>query len=78
MLERYSIARSFARLSAHEDALSSLGDVVRDGFFCYPAFVSDRWLDGIRDLPAFRELLKTARSRHESARQALAGGLGRH
>jgi tetratricopeptide (TPR) repeat protein len=73
---KYYIARSFARLSAHEDALASLGDVVRDGFFCYPAFVADPWLDGLRDLQPFRELLKTAESRHEAAREAFrrAGG----
>jgi DNA-binding winged helix-turn-helix (wHTH) protein len=69
---KYYIARSFARLEAPGDALASLADVLRDGFFCYPAFVSDPWLEGIRDLPPFRELLETARARHESAREALA------
>jgi hypothetical protein len=38
---KYYVARSFARLSAREDALASLSDVVHDGFFCYPAFVTD-------------------------------------
>lgn len=73
---KYYIARSFARLAAREDALASLNDVVNDGFFCYPAFVRDPWLDDIRDLQPFRELLENARSRHESARQAfrVAGG----
>jgi DNA-binding winged helix-turn-helix (wHTH) protein len=73
---KYYLARSFARLSAHEDAVTLLGDVVHDGFFCYPAFVSDPWLDGIRHLPPFGELVETARSRHESAREAFraAGG----
>jgi DNA-binding winged helix-turn-helix (wHTH) protein len=73
---KYYIARSFARLSADADALASLGEVVQDGFFCYPAFVADPWLDGIRHLQPFREVLDTARSRHESARRAFrdAGG----
>ena len=73
---KYYIARSFARLAANEDALASLSEVVRDGFFCYPAFVGDPWLDGIRHLQPFRELLETARSRHESARESFrqAGG----
>ncbi len=73
---KYYIARSFARLSAREDALASLSQVVDDGFFCYPAFVTDRWLDEIRDLQAFRDLLEIARLRHESAREAFgaAGG----
>ncbi len=73
---KYYIARSFARLSAHEDALASFSDVVHDGFFCYPAFVTDPWLDGIRHLQRFRGLLETAESRHEFARDAFhaAGG----
>jgi hypothetical protein len=70
------IARSFARLSAREDALASLSDVVHHGFFCYPAFVTDPWLDGIRHLQPFRELLETAQSRHESAREAFRGAGG--
>ena len=70
---KYYVARSFARLSAREDALASLSEVVHDGFFCYPAFVTDPWLDGIRHLPPFRELLETAQSRHESAREAFRG-----
>jgi hypothetical protein len=51
-------------------------DVVRDAFFCYPAFVTVSWLDGIRDVPPFRELLETARLRHESARKAFRGAGG--
>jgi DNA-binding winged helix-turn-helix (wHTH) protein len=73
---KYYIARSFARLWAREDALASLSDVVHDGFFCYPAFVTDSWLDGLRDLQPFRELLESARSRHESAREAFGGAGG--
>jgi DNA-binding winged helix-turn-helix (wHTH) protein len=73
---KYYVARSFARLSAREDALASLSDVVHDGFFCYPAFVSDPWLEGIRHLQPFRELLETAQSRHESAREAFRGAGG--
>ena len=73
---KYYVARSFARLSASDDALASLSDVVHDGFFCYPAFVSDPWLDNIRHLQPFRELLETAQSRHESAREAFRGAGG--
>ena len=73
---KYYVARSFARLSASEDALASLSDVVHDGFCCYPAFVTDPWLDGLRHLQPFRALLETAQSRHEAAREAFreAGG----
>jgi hypothetical protein len=56
--------------------LSALGDVVRDGFFSYPAFVSDSWLDAIRDATAFEAEVTIARNRHEAARQSFvdAGG----
>ena len=73
---KYYIARSFARLAAHDEALSTLSDVVRDGFFCYPAFVRDSWLDAIRDATAFEAVVTIARGRHEAARRSFvdAGG----
>ena len=73
---RKELARSFARLAANDEALASLSSVVQDGFFCYPAFVTDPWLDGVRHLQTFRELLKTAQSRHEVAREAFHGAGG--
>lgn len=62
-----------------------LGDVVRDGFFCYPAFMNDSWLNGVRNATAFEEVVAIARHRHEAARRsfldadgdALLGGSAR-
>jgi DNA-binding winged helix-turn-helix (wHTH) protein len=73
---RYYVARSFARLAMHDAALASLRRVVDDGYFCYPALVSDPWLDGVRATTAFEAVLETARGRHVSAREAFhdAGG----
>jgi DNA-binding winged helix-turn-helix (wHTH) protein len=73
---RYYVARSFARLAMHDVALASLRQVVDDGYFCYPALVSDPWLDGVRGTTAFEAVLETARARHMSARAAFhdAGG----
>jgi DNA-binding winged helix-turn-helix (wHTH) protein len=72
----YYVARTLARLSAPDEALASLRGVVDGGYFCYPAFATDPWFDSIRDLPAFREVMKTARERHEIACRAFrdAGG----
>jgi DNA-binding winged helix-turn-helix (wHTH) protein len=69
---RYYIARSLARLGAKEAALDSLRVVVDGGYFCYPALASDRWLDDVRESPVFRDVLQTARSRHEAAARAFA------
>ena len=73
---RYYIARSLAHLGSHDAALISLRRVVDDGYFCYPAFASDAWLDGVRGSTAFAAVLAAARARHESAAQVFdaAGG----
>jgi DNA-binding winged helix-turn-helix (wHTH) protein len=73
---KYYVARSLVRLSAHEAALASLREVVDGGYVCYPAFATDPWLDNIRDMLAFKNLLENARVRHESASRAFrdAGG----
>lgn len=72
----YYIARTYARLDEHDAALAALARVVDDGYFCYPALASDRWLDGVRRTPAFDAVLETAKARHESAARAFheAGG----
>jgi hypothetical protein len=70
------ITRSFAHLSAREQALSAFSDVVRDGFFCYPAFASDPWLDGLRAAAAFENVVSIARARHEAARQSFDNAAG--
>jgi tetratricopeptide (TPR) repeat protein len=69
---RYYIARSFARLGVHDAALDSLRAVVDGGYFCYPAFASDRWLDDLRQSPVFRDVLEKARARHDAAATAFA------
>jgi tetratricopeptide (TPR) repeat protein len=64
---KYYVARSLAHLGAHDAALILLREVVADGYWCYPAFEADHWLDGLRGSPAFQAIVDTARSRHESA-----------
>lgn len=64
---KYYVARSLAHLGANDAALILLREVVADGYWCYPAFESDHWLDGLRASPAFQTIVDAARSRHESA-----------
>ena len=73
---RYYIARSLARLDAHDAALTSLRRGVDDGYFCYPAFRSDPWLDGVRGDSGFSALLEVARARHEAAASAFTDSRG--
>jgi DNA-binding winged helix-turn-helix (wHTH) protein len=64
---RYYVARTLARLGAHDAALESLRAVVNGGYFCYPALISDSWLENVRDSGGFRDVLQVARVRHEAA-----------
>lgn len=66
----YYIARTYARLGAHETALTALSRAVEDGYFCHVTFASDGWLDGVRGTVAFDAALESAKGRHESAARA--------
>jgi hypothetical protein len=70
------VARSLARLGAPDAALASLRRVVDDGYFCYPAFTSDPWLDGMRGAGGFTAVLEIARARHQSANNAFTDTRG--
>jgi hypothetical protein len=72
----YFVARSLAQVGAASEALSLLARVVDGGFFCYPAFVRDPWLDSLRAESRFREILRRAEEKHREAEVAFiqAGG----
>ncbi len=63
----FYLSRHLAHLSQAEPALGLLDRVVAGGFFCYPAMAQDRWLDPLRDRPAFTELMRQAETRHREA-----------
>ena len=73
---RYYIARTYARLGKHDAALSAFVRVVDEGYFCYPAFLSDPWLDGLRGAAAFDAIMETAKARHASAARAFQDANG--
>jgi len=64
---RFHLARQFAYLGDAEAALSALTAVIEDGFFCVPAFTRDPWLDPLRGMPRFAEVMRRAETRHRQA-----------
>ena len=64
----YYLMRTFARLGAGDRAALELRRVVDGGFWCYDAFVGDRWLDPIRGRPDVLAALEEARDRAERCR----------
>jgi serine/threonine-protein kinase len=63
----FYIVRSYARLNESDRALDVLERAIGYGFFCYPAFARDSWLDPLRGEPRFVELLRRAEARHRAA-----------
>ena len=68
------------RLSAHvgdvEGALALFERVVAGGFYCFPTFARDPWLDGLRAHPEFKRVLGRAESRHREAAAAFRDARG--
>ena len=72
----YYIARHLSHVGEPGLALPLLRRAVDGGYFCYPAMAADPWLDALRDDPAFRAVVMTAKVRcdHAAARFASLGG----
>jgi TolB-like protein len=67
---RFYIARGLVRIGHPAEALEMLGEAERDGFFCYPIFAHDPWLDPLRGDPRFVTILKRADERMRNAQRA--------
>lgn len=61
----YKVAQAYAMLGDRKAALRLLKVSIDQGFFCYPYFVNDPLLDGLRGEPLYSELIEKARARHE-------------
>ena len=72
----YFAARALAYIGEVDAALDVLGRVIDGGFFCFPAFARDAWLDPLRADARFRERMRRAEQRHREAEIAFiqAGG----
>jgi serine/threonine protein kinase len=66
----YYGVRVLARLGETERALAALRRTAELGFFCYPAFARDAWLDSLRGLPEFLQLMREVEARHRAAAAA--------
>jgi eukaryotic-like serine/threonine-protein kinase len=64
---RFYVARHMVHLGEIDRGLDMLSRVVDDGFFCLPALTRDPWLDPVRSLAAFTEIIRRAEARHRRA-----------
>jgi tetratricopeptide (TPR) repeat protein len=67
---RFYIGRGLVRIGYPEEAVEMLDGAERDGFFCYPVFAHDPWLDPLRGNPRFVAILKRAEERMRNAQRA--------
>jgi hypothetical protein len=73
---QFYLARQLARAGGVEEAVGLLERASEAGFWCYPLFTSDDWLDPIRDHPGFARVLDRARREHDLALAAFASAGG--
>jgi len=66
----YKLAQAYAELGDRISALRVLRHSIENGFFPHSYFETDPLLDSLRSEPEFKELLKTARERHEAFKGA--------
>jgi serine/threonine protein kinase/tetratricopeptide (TPR) repeat protein len=63
-------ARQLAYLGEQPMALEMFSSAIDGGYFCYPAMLRDPWLDSLRGLKEFSELLRKAQELHREAAQS--------
>jgi hypothetical protein len=67
----YFAARALVRIGEHDRAMRVLERVVERGFFPWPAFLRDPWLDAVRGEPRFAAVVRLAQERSHDAEHAL-------
>jgi DNA-binding winged helix-turn-helix (wHTH) protein/tetratricopeptide (TPR) repeat protein len=68
----FYLARHLAHLNDRDTALALLEQAIDGGFSCLSPLERDRWLDPLRDRPAFTALLRRVEAVHRSAETAFA------
>jgi len=67
---QFYMARALAHVGADDDAIGRIASAVDGGFFCYPFFVSDAWIDSLRGDARFVEVLRRAEAKWREAQRA--------
>ena len=62
--QTYRQIQFYAQLGQPNKALNKMKLTIERGFFPYPYFISDRFLDPIRDEPRFSELMEIIKAKH--------------
>jgi tetratricopeptide (TPR) repeat protein len=72
----YCLANSLAHFGREDRAVAIMAEVVDRGYFPYPTFIRDPWLDPLRHRSDFTETVAKAERGHQQARSAFieAGG----
>jgi TolB-like protein len=66
----YYLGRGFVRIGGLEQALAMIDKAERTGFFCYPFFVRDPWLDPLRGDSRLNDVIRRAESKWREAKHA--------
>jgi serine/threonine protein kinase/tetratricopeptide (TPR) repeat protein len=72
----YYMARQLACAGAADEAVALLRSATAEGFFCAPLLASDEWLDPLRQLPTFADVVRMADQEHGLAVTAFADAGG--
>jgi len=72
----YYLGRALVRLDTPDRGLDFLTRAEQNGFFCFPAFERDPWLDPLRCDPRFIEILRRAELRTRDAARAFEDHAG--
>jgi TolB-like protein len=68
----FYLTRHLARLNQVDAALELFERVAGGGFVCYPAMLSDPWLEPVRKMPQFARLLGRVEQQHQMAEREFA------
>ena len=66
----YYLGRGYVRIGAVDKALTILDKAESTGFFCYPFYVRDSWLDPLRGDSRLTEIIRRAEAKWREAKRA--------
>lgn len=66
---KYGLACLFGYIDDQKKCIKYLNNAVKGGFYNYPFFLIDPFLDSVRNDPEFHEVLALAKEKHEDFKQ---------